>query len=147
MPMKTFLRLVWVLVGLALAAAPAHAGDITVKDAMAAPSPTPQSITGAVYFSVINQGDKPDHLLEISTPAATDAMIHESKDENGVMKMNMVDALEIPAGATVELKPGHMHLMLTGLKKPLVTGDHIKLNLQFEKAGLMSIDVLVGKVN
>ena len=122
------------------------AQDIIVKNAVAAPSLTSQSKTGAVYLSIMNMGAKSDELIGISTPAARSAMLHESKDENGVMKMEMLDRLEIPAGKTVNILPGHMHIMLIDLKAPLKIGDHVALELDFKNVGKLNVDAIVGSL-
>ena len=122
------------------------AQDIMVMNATAAPSLTSQAKTGAVYLSIMNMGQANDELISVSTPVAGSAMLHESKDENGVMKMEMLDKLEIPAGKTVDILPGHMHIMLMDLKIPLKTGDHVALELGFKNAGKVSVDAIVGKL-
>jgi len=60
-----------------------------------------------------------------------------------VLKIRPVDALEIPAGKTVRLKPGKSHLMLIGLKKPLEDGQHFPVVLQFQHAGTVTVDMFV----
>lgn len=125
----------------------AIAQDIMITNAIAAPSPTAQSKTGAVYMSVMNMGKQKDNLISISTSIATSAMLHESKDENGVMKMKMLDQLEIPAGETIDILPGRMHIMLVGLKAPLKIGDHVPLELMFKISGKMSVDAIVNKTD
>ena len=118
-----------------------------IMNAIAAPSPTATSKTGAVYMSIMNMGKQNDALISVSTPVATSAMLHESKDENGVMKMEMLDQLEIPAGQTVDILPGQMHIMLVGLKAPFKIGEHVPLELIFKKSGKMSVDAIVGKTD
>ena len=122
------------------------AQDIIVKNAVAAPSLTSQSKTGAVYLSIMNMGAKSDELIGMSSPAASSAMLHQSKDENGVMKMEMLDTLEIPAGKTVDILPGQMHIMLMELKATLKTGDHVVLELEFKNSGKVTVDAIVGKL-
>ncbi|MGB8862115.1 MAG: copper chaperone PCu(A)C [Ilumatobacteraceae bacterium] len=61
----------------------------------------------------------------------------------GQMGMRPVDAIELPAGVAVELKPGGYHIMLIDLAKPLEVGTTLKLTLTFEKAGDITIDVPV----
>ena len=63
--------------------------------------------------------------------------------EGDVMRMRQVDAIELPPGATVELKPGGMHLMLMGLKQPLKADDKVPLTLRFEKAGEVTVQMSV----
>ena len=116
-----------------------------VMNPVAAASPTTQTKNGAIYLSIMNMGETADTLINITTPAAASAVLHESKDQNGVMKMIMLDQLEIPAGTTVDILPGHLHIMLTGMKAPLKLGNHVALDLEFKKAGHIAVDAVVGK--
>jgi len=59
------------------------------------------------------------------------------------MRMREMQGLELPAGKTVMLAPGGLHLMLTGLKAPLKLGDKLALKLRFEKAGEVEVTVNV----
>jgi periplasmic copper chaperone A len=117
-----------------------------IMNPLAAPSLTSASKTGAVYLSIMNMGKDNDQLIGISTPVAESAMLHKSKDDNGVMKMEMLDQLDIPAGTTIDILPGKMHIMLLGLKSQLKLGDHVPLELVFKKSGKISVDAVVGKI-
>ncbi len=125
----------------------ASAQDILIMNPIAASSLTSASKTGAVYLSIMNMGKDSDQLIGISTPAAESAMLHKSKDENGVMKMEMLDQLEIPAGTTIDILPGHMHIMLMGLKSQLKIGDHVQVELVFKTSGKISVDAVVRKID
>ena len=74
------------------------------------------------------------------------AGLHETVLQDGVMKMQHVDALDIPANGQLRMKPGGYHIMLMGLAKPLKEGDEIELTLIFEKAGEMKVKAKVGGV-
>jgi hypothetical protein len=63
--------------------------------------------------------------------------------EEGMMRMRKLEALEVPAGKTVALEPAQLHLMLVGLKQPLVAGTRYPLSLTFKAGGKVSIDVEV----
>jgi len=65
--------------------------------------------------------------------------------EGNVMKMRRVDAVEVPAGQTVAFAPGGLHVMLIGLKEPLITGKTFPLTLNFEQAGAVTLEVAVGQ--
>jgi copper(I)-binding protein len=54
--------------------------------------------------------------------------------EGNVMKMSAVPGLELPAGKTVDLKPGGYHVMLMDLKKELKGGDMVPVTLVVEGA-------------
>jgi periplasmic copper chaperone A len=100
--------------------------------------------TGAAYMTIDNKSDTADRLTGASSDVADKLQIHEMKVENGVMKMREVtDGLPIPAGGSVELKPGSYHVMMIGLKKPLTAGEKFPLTLTFEKAGNISVTVPV----
>jgi periplasmic copper chaperone A len=120
------------------------AADIVITSAVARASLTPTTTTGAIYVSMQNTGATDDRLLTLSTPAATSTMIHETTLDKDVMKMRMVEGgLPIPAGATLDMKSGGTHVMLMGLKAPLKTGETIALELVFEKAGKLRVDIPV----
>ena len=68
-------------------------------------------------------------LVSASSPLAGVAEIHDVKMDGDVMKMRAVAVLELPAGKTVELKPGGLHLMLMDLKQPLPVGTSVPLTL------------------
>jgi periplasmic copper chaperone A len=76
-------------------------------------------------------------LVGISSPVAGVSEVHEMSMDGGVMKMRALpDGLELPAGKTVELKPGGFHLMLMDLKHALPKDTMIPLSLTFkDKAG------------
>jgi periplasmic copper chaperone A len=124
----------------------ALAADITVSGATARSSLVPTATTGAIYLSITNSGTNDDRLLSISTPAATSAMIHQTTIVDDVMKMRMVETVVIAAGATVEMKTGGTHVMLMGLKAPLKQGETLAMELVFEKAGVMKVEVPVQSV-
>jgi copper(I)-binding protein len=118
---------------------------ITVERAWA--RATPGTITtGGAYMIVIDHGTAPDRLIGVATPIAGKAEVHETTNENGVMKMRMVDGVTVEPGKSLELKPGGYHVMMTDLKQPLKEGDSFPLTLTFEKAGSIAVTVKVGKV-
>ena len=60
-----------------------------------------------------------------------------------VIKMRPVSAIEVAPGEPTVLQPGGLHIMLTGLKAPLVEGSLVTLTLEFEKAGAVEVLVIV----
>jgi periplasmic copper chaperone A len=122
------------------------AADVMVVEAFARASATPTAKAAAAYVTVMNHGGEPDRLLSVSTPAAEAAELHQSVEENGVMKMPSLESAELPAMGTLEMKPGGVHVMLMGLKAPLKEGESIVITLTFEKAGKLDVTVPVGGV-
>ncbi|MGS0757120.1 copper chaperone PCu(A)C, partial [Roseateles sp. GG27B] len=70
--------------------------------------------------------------VEVRSAAADVVEVHEMMMEGNVMKMRALDGLDLPAGKTVELKPGSYHVMLMGLKSQVKAGDAVPLTLVFE---------------
>lgn len=62
---------------------------------------------------------------------------------SGAMKMRPVESVPLPAGGTVEFKPGGLHVMLLELKRDLKAGDAFAVTLKFEKAGPQTVQVTV----
>jgi copper(I)-binding protein len=71
-------------------------------------------------------------LVEARSPVAGVVEIHEMALVDNVMRMRAVAAIELPAGRTVELKPGGYHVMLMDLKQQLKAGETVPLTLVVE---------------
>jgi periplasmic copper chaperone A len=91
----------------------------------------------------MNHGAKPDKLIGIKTDAAESAELHNVTNIDGVFRMRPVADVEIAAGATVDLKDT-MHIMLFGLKQPLVKDNSVRITLDFETAPDLVVDVPIG---
>jgi copper(I)-binding protein len=133
--LAVFAALLLVAVGAA-----AQTDSVEVRDAWARATPGKADI-GAVYLTLETQ--IPDRLTGLSTPVASIAQLHTMAMEGGVMKMNRVTALDLPAGQPVKLEPGAMHIMLIGLTDRLRLGQSFPLTLTFEKAGKREVTVSV----
>jgi len=109
---------------------------------------TPKGASSAAgYLTVTNGGTAPDRLTCVSSDAAAQCQIHTMSMEGGVMKMRPVEGgLEIPAGGTVTLKPGGLHVMLVNLKHPLEPGKMVELTLKFEKAGTLNVELPIAAI-
>lgn len=90
--------------------------------------------TGAVYMNIANSGAA-DKLLKAETDVAGTVELHTVIEENGMMQMRPVTAIDVPANGSVQLKPGSFHVMLIGVNQELKPGDKITVKLTFEKAG------------
>jgi copper(I)-binding protein len=104
----------------------------------------PTAQAGGGFLVVKNTGTTADRLIAAKSPAADNVEIHEMKMDGNVMRMRGLDkGLEIPPGATVELKPGGFHVMFMGLKAPFTKGGKVPLTLVFEKAGSIDVELPV----
>lgn len=125
-----------------LAAWPASAGDLTVTGAWARTT-APGAGMGAIYLTIDNGSAKSDRLLKLRTPIADNAEVHRTEVLDGIVRMREVAMLHVAAGERIEFKPGGHHVMLTGLKRPLVKGQVFDLELVFEVSGPRKVRVVV----
>jgi len=118
---------------LALAAVLMTAGgafaQTAVKDPWIRGTVPQQQATGMFAQLTSPTGGK---LISGSSPVAGVVEIHEMSMDGSVMKMRAIRGLDLPAGKTVELKPGGYHVMLMDLKKTLAAGDTVPVSLVVE---------------
>ena len=110
--------------GLLLAAQ--AAAEVTVTEAWVRGTVPAQKATGAFMKLKSSEDAK---LVAAASPAAKIVEVHEMAMKGNVMEMRAVDALALPAGKTVELKPGGYHVMLIDLVKPLNAGEKVPVTL------------------
>ncbi len=115
---------------------------IVIKDAWIRAVP-PSSKNTALFMIIENKGDEEDTLISVKTDIAKMSMIHKTENKNGVMKMVHIKKLKIPPKSKVILKPGGLHIMLMGLKRPLKIGEKENVLLEFQKTGKIEIQVPV----
>jgi len=145
----SFRTLVGALALLAMAAPAWAASTVTVTGVWSRPADQ----TGVVYATIQNASGTADSLVSASSPVAKSVQIHESMAASpgptasgsmagmagmpgmGAMVMKPVAALAVPAGGTVQLKPGSYHIMLIGLAHPLKAGETFPVTLKFRNAG------------
>lgn len=140
----------------------AEAAEVTVSDVWARPVEDLTAMDTSAIYMVIEGGDEADALLEASVPSdvAGTVELHETvaaedgdmttttmmdgdmttttmggEMGGGMMSMQPVGSIEVPADGSVALEPGGYHVMLLDVKKELVPGDTIEVTLTFERAG------------
>ena len=126
-----------------LSATPALAGDITIEKPWARAS-AGMAKAGAAFMTLRNQGAT-DRLVAASAPVARVTELHTHIMDGDVMRMRKVETIEVTGGTMTTLAPGGLHVMLMGLHAPLQEGTSFPLTLTFERAGQMTVDVMVMK--
>lgn len=116
-------------------------GKLAIEDPWARPANAGDN--SAAYFTIDNPTSSADVLRSASGTVAASLEVHMSKMENGVMKMQPQESVEVPAKNKVNFQPGGLHIMLVNLKQDLKPGDRFDLTLQFDKAGAQTIQVTV----
>ena len=106
--------------------------EVTVTEAWVRGTVPGQKATG-VYMKLKSTEDV--SLVNAASPVAGIVEIHEMVMRDNIMAMRSIDDVPLPAGKTVELKPGGHHVMLMDLFKPLAKGDKVPVTLTFVGKG------------
>ncbi|MAY86173.1 MAG: hypothetical protein CML02_05565 [Pseudooceanicola sp.] len=108
----------------------------------------PNAPVGGGFMTITNTGATDDRLIGAASSVAGHMEVHEMAMDGDVMRMReLADGLPIPAGETVELKPGGFHIMFMELQEPLVEGEVVTVTLTFETAGEVEVPLMIGKMN
>lgn len=120
----------------------APAPGVTISDAWASATPGGVSVS-AGYLTIANGGDAADQLTGASTPRAGRVELHTMSMNNGVMEMNQIPSVEIPAGGSASFAPGGNHLMFIDVTQPFAEGEEIPVTLTFANAGEVQVSLPV----
>ena len=140
---RNTLALLVVALGLSFSvqAQEAKVGSIKVEQAYTR-STVPGQMAAGGFMKIENKGTA-DQLVSASSPVAGEVQLHEMAMEGNVMKMRQVKDIAVPAGGSVELKPGGLHLMFMNIKAPLTAGESVPVKLKFAKAGEVEVKMPV----
>lgn len=103
----------------------------------------PTSKMSAAYMMLHNNTMEDDHLVSAESDVAKTVELHNVRKKGAMMEMYQVKSIGIPSKGMSALKPGSYHIMLIGLKKPLMVGDEVELTLNFMHAGAIKLKVPV----
>ena len=122
------------------------ADSITVETPEVRSTPPGQKITGA-FMTLKNTSATDIELIAAQSEIADVTEIHESGMKDGMMFMNKVEKISVPANGTAELKPGGFHIMLIDLKNPLTSGDKANITLTFSDNSQKAVEAAVVDVS
>ena len=144
--MKSFPLLLGLLLAPALSI-PAWAADntIMIHDPYVRLAPPNAQATGA-FMLLKNSGSTERKLIKAASPAAKTVELHTHINENGIMKMREVPAIDVKAHGQTELKPGSYHVMLIDMKAALKEGDIVPITLSFDDGSTQQIAAPVRKI-
>lgn len=98
----------------------------------------------AAYFTLMNHGPELD-LVSVETDVAGEAQLHTLIEEDGVIKMRQLPKFTLASHSNLELKPSGNHVMLLGLKQPLIEGQEVLLRLKFSDGSEQQLMLPVSK--
>ena len=131
------------LLGTAAAAEDYTLGALSINEPVVFATPA-TARAGGGFMGITNSGEEADRLIAVEGDFPR-LEIHTTVMDGDVAKMQQIEGLEIPAGETVELMPGGLHVMFMGLQEPFVEGDKVPVTLVFETAGRLEIEFDVTK--
>ncbi len=123
-----------------------HSGSISIESPYA-PELPPVSVNGAVFMTIVNEGEGPDQLIKATGSISSKVELHDHIEDEatGMLSMREVPSIDILPGERVSLKPGGLHVMLLGLDRPLEKGMEFDLRLEFASGTTLDIVVLVDR--
>ncbi|ASM38842.1 MAG: copper chaperone PCu(A)C [Campylobacter sputorum] len=116
-----------------------YAADIDVSNAYAKATP-PNAKNSGAFMLIKNNTDKDIALVSATNSLSDVTELHTHIEENGMKKMIQVPKIDIKANSTTELKPGGLHVMFIGIKKPMVVGENVKMTLTFDNGQTVTLD-------
>jgi copper(I)-binding protein len=124
-----------------LAACSRGSKGVVVRDAWIRPADS--GMNTAAYF-VLESTEQEDRLMSAKSTIAEGTEIHRSYvDDAGVMRMQQISFVALPANESIRFEPGGVHIMFIELTRDLALDEQIQLLLLFEKQGELTIDVPV----
>lgn len=127
-------------------AAPVMVGDLELTQ-MFARATLPGAPVAGGFVTITNHGETDDVLVSASSDAAGELQLHNMSVVDDVMQMyEMEDGIPIPAGETVTLAPGGLHIMFMQLEGQLIEGETVAVDLTFEDAGVVTVDLAIKSI-
>lgn len=118
---------------------PQTSNELVITNVLA--NMTLPSDTGSFWMTITNNGDTDDALIGAEVAGCGVIELHDMIMEDDVMVMRQVEGgqIPIPAGETVELKRGGLHVMCLQKEAPLEEGTTLDITLEFANAGLVEV--------
>lgn len=133
------------LLGIASVFAEPIVDELVFERAYVRALPPTQTVTAA-FMRLLNKSNTPIAIVGAQSTIAEKAEIHAHSHRNGMMRMERVNRISVPAHGEFVLASGGHHLMLMGLKKTLVEGDKVVIELLAEDGRIFKQEVLVRSV-
>jgi copper(I)-binding protein len=103
----------------------------------------PGALPAGGYFILRNSGVAKAVLTGAQSPACGSLMLHKSESKGGLAAMDMVAAVDVPAGGSVSFAPGGYHLMCMDAKPALKPGATVAVTLNFQDGAQLTANFAV----
>ncbi len=119
--------------------------DLHVSSCWIRSLPLPAPSAG--YFVVKNNGTKAVKLVGAASPSYGMVMLHQTTNHDGLSKMSMADAIDIPAGSELEFKPGGYHAMLEKPQADIAVGSTVAMDFMLDNGQKVTAQCQVKPAN
>jgi hypothetical protein len=119
-----------------------NADNITIETPEARSTAPGQKVTGA-FMLLKNNSTTDIDLTAANATAANVTEIHKSSMKDGMMQMEQVEKITVPANGSAELKPGSFHIMLIDLKNTLTSGEKTSITLTFADGSQTTVEAVI----
>ena len=136
------MKMKYLATALLISASLAQEADMSFDEVRVRAVPPGANIS-AVFMNVKNNTSTDLAIVSVDSSVADSVELHNNSTEDGKMKMRRIDQIKLNANSEIKLKPGGLHIMLIGLKRPLVEGDKIDLRVNLSDATSQSLEVPV----
>ncbi len=92
-------------------------------------------------FGVLSNSSAEDiTLVSAASPSATMMELHEmAMTDSGMVMRPKEGGFVVPAGESLTLEPGGLHLMFMGLTAPIKAGDEVPITLTFDDGSTLKV--------
>jgi len=105
--------------------------------------PPPVAAVAAAYMTLHNDSGRNVVITAVHSSVSRSAGIHSMRVKGGMMQMQRLENLTLPAHGSVRLTPGGMHIMLNDLKQALKPNQAVHISLQFADGSSVDADAPV----
>lgn len=102
--------------------------------------PNPGGQGPAAGYMTIHGGEQPVKLLRVTSEGAMRIEMHESVEDNGVMKMKALDSVDVPARTEVKFAPGGRHLMIFDINPAMLEEGRMSMTMLFSDGQRLIVD-------
>ncbi len=97
----------------------------------------------AGYMTIHNPQSKPVSIVSLRSDAFASIEIHQTIEQDGMMRMEQLPGLKIEPNSSVQLAPGGLHLMMINPSEPTQPGDLLEIVIVLDDGSEQRVEMQV----
>ena len=97
----------------------------------------------AGYMTIHNPQSKAVSIVSLRSNAFASIEIHQTIEQDGMMRMEQVPSLKIESNSRVQLVPGGLHLMMMNPSEPTQPGDLLEIVIVLDDGSEQRVEMQV----